>query len=260
LDIRWIETTLFDQGVPLFAEGAILDAIDAGTDLVVLSQVVFATGQIMPGLGKAVSKAHDVAALVLVDAYHSAGVIPVDMDRLDADFMIGGSYKYTRGGPGACWLAIHPRNQHLKSLDTGWFAKREPFGYERSELPERAVGGEGWLESTPPILTYYQARAGLEFTLEVGIDRLREYSLRQQALLRAELVRNGVQCFQPSEPSDFGAFTLVPNSSAHEASSRLKQMGVNTDARGNAIRFGPDILTTVDELREAARIVARIQA
>jgi kynureninase len=197
---------------------------------------------------------------VLVDSYHAVGVIPVSMEELDADFMIGGSYKYTRGGPGACWLAIHPRNQHHKSLDTGWFAKREPFGYERSELPDRAVGGDGWLESTPPILIYYQARAGLEFTLEVGIDRLRDYSLRQQALLRAELVRNGVQCFQPSEPSHYGAFALVPSSSAHEASNRLRELGVNTDARGNAIRFGPDILTTEDELRETANIVARIQA
>jgi kynureninase len=260
VEIRWIEPTLFDQRVPLFAEGAILDAIDAGTDLLILSQVMFATGQIMPGLAQAVARAHEVGARVLVDSYHAVGVIPVSMEELDADFMIGGSYKYTRGGPGACWLAIHPRNQHHKSLDTGWFAKREPFGYERSELPDRAVGGDGWLESTPPILIYYQARAGLEFTLEVGIDRLRDYSLRQQALLRAELVRNGVQCFQPSEPSHYGAFALVPSSSAHEASNRLRELGVNTDARGNAIRFGPDILTTEDELRETANIVARIQA
>ena len=258
VEVSWIDPTRVDQGVPQFEEEEILNKISDGADLVVLSQIVFSTGQLMPGLNAAISRAHELGALVVVDAYHSAGVITLGMEEMGADFMIGGSYKYIRGGPGACWLAIHPRNLTLQTLDTGWFAKLDPFGYSRTDRPVRSAGGDGWLESTPPVLTYYQARAGLEFTLALGVERLREFSLMQQAHLRAEFSSYGVTCFHPEDPREFGAFTLVQKPDAAQVSRSLKVLGVNTDARGNSVRFGPDVLNSLDELSRAANLVAKI--
>ena len=258
IEIRWIEPSLNDQGVPLFDGVTVLDAIEDGTDLLVLSHVAFATGQVCPSLEDAIAKAHSFGALALVDAYHAVGVLPFDMLSLDADFVIGGSYKYMRGGPGACWLAIHPRNVGLKTLDTGWFAKRSRFGYDRPELPERAAGGDSWLESTPPVLTFYQARAGLELVSAIGVDRLREYGLMQLAHLRSEFARLGVPSFHPGDPTQFGAFALVPDGDAPAASDRLRELAVNTDARSNAVRFGPDVLNTRDELTKAADIASQV--
>lgn len=258
IEVRWIEPSKTEQGIPLFEGSRVLDAIEKGTDLLVLSHVAFATGQVCPSLEEAIAKAHSLGALALVDAYHAVGVMPFDMLSLDADFVIGGSYKYMRGGPGACWLAIHPRNVCLKTLDTGWFAKRSRFGYDRPELPERAAGGDAWLESTPPVLTFYQARAGLELVSALGVDRLREYGLRQLAHLRSEFACLGVSCFHPADPTQFGAFALVPCGDAPAASDRLRELGVNTDARSNAVRFGPDILNTREELSKAAEIATRV--
>lgn len=256
-EVRWVE----GQGdIPLFRTEDVLNAITSDVDLVVVSQVFFSTGQVMPGLKSIVEKAHELGSLVLVDAYHSAGVFPVDMAGLGADFMIGGSYKYTRGGPGACWLAIHPRHLDgsLRTLDTGWFAKESPFSYARPEPPRWAMGGSGWMESTPPVLTAYQALPGLEFTLEIGVDRLRAYNLEQQGLLRAEFRAAGVGCYDPVNSEEFGAFALVPHQDAAGASKRLAERGVITDARGGCIRFGPDILNSQVELEQAARISAEV--
>jgi len=258
IEIRWIEPSKTDQGIPLFEGSRILDAVEKGTDLLVLSQVAFATGQVCPSLQEAIAKAHSLGALALVDAYHAVGVMPFDMISLDADFVIGGSYKYMRGGPGACWLAIHPRNVGMRTLDTGWFAKRARFGYERPELPEHAAGGDAWLESTPPVLTFYQARAGLELVSALGVDRLREYVFMQLAHLRSEFARLGVFFFHPADPTEFGAFALVPDNNAAAASDRLRELGVNTDARSNAVRFGPDILNTLEDLTHAAEIATRV--
>lgn len=254
IEVRWIEPSKTDQGVQLFEGNDILNAIANGTDLLVLSQVAFATGQVCPSLDEAIAKAHSLGALALVDAYHAVGVMPFDMLSLDADFVIGGSYKYMRGGPGACWLAIHPRNVEMKTLDTGWFAKRARFGYERPELPERAAGGDAWLESTPPVLTFYQARAGLELVSSIGVERLREYGLKLLEYLRSEFSRLGVPCFHPADPTEFGAFALVPIEDAQLFSGQLRNFWVNTDARGNAVRFGPDILNTREEISKAAEI------
>ncbi len=238
----------------------ILDAIQSGVDLVVISMVLFATGEVLNGLDRIIEKAHSVGALVLLDSYHAAGVIPIDMMQLNADFMIGGSYKYTRGGPGACWLALHPRllDGDLATLDTGWFAKKDPFLYERPDLPILSEGGDSWLESTPPVLIYYQARSGLAFTLAIGVDRLRKYNLSQQQLLREAFKDKGVECVVPKHPERYGAFTLVPSPNASLLVKELKAAGVNTDSRGRFVRFGPDILNTQEELLNAAKITCAI--
>lgn len=256
-----------------FDAGRIIDAIKPGTDLVVISQVFFATGQILEDLGRVVSHAHDLGARVLVDAYHAAGVLPMSMDRIGCDAMIGGNYKYTRGLAGACWLALAdsmltpggvPSPDQPAPIDTGWFAKAEPFAYHRTELPEYATGGDGWLEATPPVLTYYQSRAGLELTLALGVDRLRAYSLGQLALLRSNLHAAGIQTATiNSDPERHGAYLLIPTEHGKQAVARLKSAGVNADARPSPagrpwfVRLCPDILNTETELAEASVRVAR---
>lgn len=235
--------------------------------LVLVSHVYFATGQILDP-APIVAAAHEAGSLVMLDCYHSAGVIPIQFDDLGADFAVGGSYKYTRGGPGACWLAIHPKHLatgnmpeqegKLRTLDTGWFAKKDTFKYERPSEPLLSAGGDAWLESTPAILPFYQARAGLELTLAMGIDRLRAYSLKQQALLATHLAARGVHVSGPSPHQ--GAYLLLPHADAPRFCERLlaSGRGVNADSRQGFVRFCPDILTTDAELPEAADIIAQV--
>jgi len=257
-EISWVEPE-FGGAVNRVDEERICQAIGPGTDLVVVSHVLFATGQVLQDVPSIAARAREAGALLLVDAYHSAGVLPFTMESLQADFLIGGSYKYTRGGPGACWLALAPSivGRELRTLDTGWFAKLDPFSYERPEAPLASASGDAWLESTPPVLTYYQARAGLELTLALGVERLRAYSFERQSQLRDAFRFEGVELFEPDEPARFGAFSLLPHPHASTLVGRLKEDGVNADARSGFVRFGPDILNTDDDFREAARRAAK---
>ena len=244
----------------LFAADDLLAAFSKGVDLAVLSQVVFNIGQLLLELAALIAAAHAGGARVLVDVYHSLGVLPVDVAALDADFAIGGSYKYLRGGPGACFLYLHPRHLDgsLTTLDTGWFAKREPFAYQRPDPPQFAVGGDAFLESTPAILPWYQARAGQVFTLAVGVERLRAYSLGQQRRLVALLRERGVDAEGGS--ADRGAFVIIRDPHAVELAVVLQERGVHGDARGSYLRLCPDVLTTDAELVAAAEIHAAVQA
>lgn len=227
-------------------------------ELIVVSSVMFRTGEIVTGLRRLVRDAHASGALVLLDVYHHAGVVPLDLGELDVDFAIGGSYKYTRGGPGACWLYVRPGlAETMRTLDTGWFAKREPFAYLRPEPPEFGPGGNAWLESTPPVFSFAQARAGLELTLAIGVDRLREYNLQQKSLLADALFRT-TKMTPEGASDDYGAFLSIVHPRADRLVKELAEKGITADARGDRLRLCPDILNSDEELLKAAAMVGEV--
>lgn len=233
-------------------------AMRAGADLLVVSMVFFDTGQFLTEIDAIVAMAKVFGVRVMVDLYHAAGALPVDVQALDVDFAIGGAYKYLRGGPGAAWLYVHPQHLEgsLRTLDTGWFATPDPFAFRRSERPSFAPGAEGWLESTPAVLPYYQARAGLEFTLAMGVERLRAYSLIQQANFVDRLAEQGIAILGAGLPH--GAFIAISTTKAEAAAAQLLKRGIVADAREGLLRLCPDILNSSQELIEAAGRVAHV--
>ena len=250
-----------EGALPRFDAADLLAAIVPGTDLVVVSEVMFETGERLVALPDVVAHAHARGAKVLVDVYHSLGAIPVDVAASGVDFAVGGSYKYLRGGPGACFLYVAPRwlDAGLRTLDIGWFAKEQRFAYRRPEPPALADGGDAWLESTPAVLAPFQARAGQRFALALGVGRLREDSLAKQAALVRRLAELGVPAVGGT-PSR-GAFVVVPflgqpDGFAARVADRLSARGVVADARGAFLRLCPDLLTGADELARAASELA----
>ncbi len=243
-----------------YAADPIIAALGTRADLVVISEVIFNTGQRIPRLRDIVAATHAAGGRVLLDVYHSLGVLPVDVAALDVDFAVGGSYKYLRGGPGACFLYIAPRHLDgsLRTLDIGWFAKRDAFAYERPDPPQLAEGGDAFLESTPPVLTAYQARAGQLLLAALGVARVRAYSLAQQQRLLALLASTGVEAKGGTE--DRGAFVTIVSPHARAWCDALAARGIVTDARGRFLRLCPDILTTERELELAAEAVAAVTA
>jgi kynureninase len=255
ITLRWLEPDAWGDS----SVGPLIDAVNDGADLVVVSQVMFMTGQIVMGLDRLAKACHDQGARLLVDSYHAVGVIPIDVVQMGADFVIGGSYKYLRGGPGAGFLYITPDvlEGGLRPLDTGWFANSEVFEYRRPELPVFKPGGDAFLESTPPVLTWYQARSGMEFTLAMGVTRLRAYSLQQLGALRGYLADAGVGAVTGGDEGH-GAFLAIRLANAMDFPARLGREGIVCDARGEWLRLCPDCLTRDEELRCAANVLGRL--
>jgi kynureninase len=113
----------------------------------------------------------------------------------DADFAVWCTYKYLNGGPGAIGAAfVHARLGTDPSLVrlAGWWgndpATRFKVAYDFVPRP----GAAGWQASNPPILAMAPLRASLALFDEVGIDRLRERSLRLTGALEAELGATGL--------------------------------------------------------------------
>ena len=251
IEMRWVEA----DAEGLFTVQEIMRHLGPEIDLVVISQVMFMNGQTVHGLEQLADACHSIGAKLLVDCYHAVGVFPVDVAAMRADFAIGGSYKYLRGGPGACFLYLSPEilASGLRPLDTGWFARENTFGYERDDPPRLRAGGDAFLESTPPVLTYYQARSGQKFTLAMTVERLREYSQRLLKRLKRYLAEAGIEAI--GGDADHGAFLSVRLRNASNVAEKMAESGVITDARGEWLRLCPDCLTRDAELRTAAMVL-----
>ncbi len=260
--VTFVEPSQIVNGVAHFSGQEIIQSITSETDLVIFSAVNFTTGQIMPMQSEIVEYAHKNGAYVLADTYHSFGVLPEPCHPM-VDFAIGGSYKYVHGGAGSCWLYVCPEiadDPAISTLDIGWFAKVSTFGYQRNDVPKLAQGGRGWWESTPPVITIYQALAGLTFLNEIGIDRLRATSLNDLELLRASLESKGLPVFIPANPSDFGAFALLPCKNSEAVVSHLKDNNITVDARGNSVRICPDLLNTKKDFDTLAEVLSQYRS
>lgn len=255
IEVRWVEPDAEGE----FSVDALIEEAERGADLVVVSLVMFMTGQVVEGLDRVAAACHARGTRLLVDLYHAVGVFPVDVRAMDADFAIGGSYKYLRGGPGAGYLYVSPRalESGLRPLDTGWFANEDMFRFQRPDPPVLRVGGDAFLEGTPAVLTWYQARSGAEFALAMGITRLREYSLQRLGALREYLVEAGVNGVSGGDERH-GAFLTIRLRRAMEVPPLLDKVGVACDARGERLRMCPDCLTRDEELRRAARAVREV--
>ena len=143
-----------DDGIGV-SEDRLIEAIDERTRLVAMSHVLFRSAYVMD-VARIAAHAHSVGALVSLDAYHSVGVLPVDVYALGADFLTGGVLKWLCGGPGGCFLWVRPEvSATLAPALTGWQAHRHPFAFE-AEM-EYADDAWRWLGGTPVIPALFAA-------------------------------------------------------------------------------------------------------
>jgi kynureninase len=235
----------------------VLDAIDERTLLVPLSHVLFKTGEIQD-VEAIVRHAHEAGALVVLDAYQSAGSVPLDVSSLGVDFAVGGSVKWLCGGPGAGWLYVRPDlAERLEPTFTGWQAHARPFAFEPEQ--DYAEGAARFLTGTPNVPALYAATAGYELIEEVGVERIRERSMQQTALLVELLEAAGFEVLSPPDPDRRGGTVVVRTPEAEAVYRELGAREIICDFRPDAgIRLGPHFFNTDEELRFAAAQIAEI--
>jgi kynureninase len=192
--------------------------------------------------------AHAVGALVALDAYHSVGVLPVDVRALGADFLTGGVLKWLCGGPGGCFLWVHPEvGARVAPALTGWQAHQHPFAFE----PEMsyATGAWRWLGGTPAVPALFAATEGPRLLLRAGMDAVRAKSVRQTTRLIALADARGFSTTVPREPARRGGTVAFDVPHSREVAQALLARDIIVDYRpGAGIRVAPHFYTCDDEV------------
>ena len=247
-----------DDGIAIDLE-RILAAITARTRLVAISHVLFRSAYIMDAAAIC-AKAKSVGALVALDAYHSVGVIPVDVQALGADFLCGGVLKWLCGGPGGCFLDASPEaSATLAPALTGWQAHRAPFAF--ADTMAYAAGSWRWLGGTPVVPALFAGLEGPRIIAQAGLPAIREKSMRQTAHLIAMADERGWRVHAPRDAARRGGTVAFDVPHAAEVAKALLARDVVIDYRpGAGIRVAPHFYTTDAELADCVAAMDDILA
>ena len=235
-----------EDGITLDQE-KLLEAIDERTQLVAISHVLYKSAFIND-VDTISRHAHGLGALVSLDAFHSIGIIPVDVQKSGADFVSGGVLKWLCGGPGACFLYVSPGvRDSLQPALTGWQAHSRPFAFE--DRMDYASGASRWLGGTPVIPALYAAAEGAKIIRDAGVDAIRKKSVRQTSRLIELADERGFGVFSPRDTERRAGTVTINVPHAYEIAQVLLSRGILVDYRvGAGIRAAPFFFNTDDEI------------
>jgi kynureninase len=224
-----------------------LAAIDETTLLVPISLVLFRSAYIVNARA-IIERAHRVGAHVILDVFQAAGVIPIDVRALGADFAVGGVLKWLCGGPGVGYLYVRDDlRSRLQPALTGWLAHRRPFAFETGSIDSREDSFR-YLNGTPHIPALYACQPGLEILNKVGIDAIRAKSVAMTTRLLEGAQSLGWRVNTPENPAERAGTVSIDCPHAYEVCRELLAREILVDYRPKAgVRVSPHFYNRAEE-------------
>jgi len=189
-------------------------ALDAGQDAAVFTHVSNVFGYILP--------VEEMAALCrkrgvpfVIDAAQSAGTLPVEFDKLGADFIAMPGHKGLLGPQGTGLLLCRNPGQPLLYGGTGTASRSREMP---EELPERLEAG------TVNVPGFAGLTEGLKYLRSVGTEELFWQEHRQLVRCAAGLKKLGFRVFSGEDQA--ATISFLPGSDCEEAAEILGKRGI----------------------------------
>ena len=232
--------------------------IDDTTLLVAIDHVMFRSSAIVD-VEPIVAKAREVGAFVILDTFHSVGTLPLDLAKLGVHAAVGGALKWLCGGPGNCFLYVHPDEApKLSPAFTGWAAHKDPFAFSPAGQDLRDDGGR-FNTGTPNVPALYAGKEGVATILEAGMANVRARSQRLTTLLVREAERHGFELRSPRDAERRGGHVAIAVPDGYAVCQALSAREIVVDYRPDAgLRIAPHFYNTEDEVRAALQAIRDI--
>ncbi|GHA10027.1 class V aminotransferase [Arenicella chitinivorans] len=186
-------------------------------------------------------------AISIVDIAQSAGIVPIDLQRWQADAVIGSCIKWLCGGPGAGYLWVRSELvSQLEPLDLGWFSHDNPFEFDINHFEYAASSNRFW-GGTPSVLPFVIATNSIQLINRIGVEHIRRHNLVLSDRLLAELPAQA-QLVSPLSANQRGGTLVIKFDQQERVAQQLQKSGVLFDAREYGIRMSPHIYTQTDEI------------
>jgi selenocysteine lyase/cysteine desulfurase len=193
---------------------------------------------------------------VFVDAYQATGVVPVDVEELDCDYLVSGALKYLLGIPGIAFLYVRPGPE--RDLDpqlTGWFGRVNPFSFDPVTV-DFPPGATRYESGTPSVPAAYAAAAGLGLLSGLDKQAVFRHVLDMTGKLQSALLGNGERLGSPTSDDERGPMVALLDENPERLAAHLARHRIVTSPRGNFLRLSVHYYTVDADLDAVVRAVA----
>ena len=218
--------------------------------LVLVTQVQSNNGCQLP-IPSITSMSKQRSILSLIDIAQAIGILPIDIQKWSADFVVGSCVKWLSGGPGAGFLWVNPKIiESCKPSDVGWFSHEDPFEFKIHEFRYAKDALRFW-GGTPSVHPYLVASASLDFVCEIGVDTIRDHNITMSDQLIGVL--DEYDLISPRGYDHRSGTMIIHFGKHHDRMVRLlHENNVHFDSRSKGIRLSPHLYNSeaqVDVLR-----------
>jgi kynureninase len=231
-------------------------AIDERAAMVIINRVLYRSSALLD-VREICRLAREAGAWTVIDDFHGAGIVPIDVHEIGCDFHTTGVLKWLCGGPGLTFL--YARKDLIPTLEptiAGWWSQREPFAFRIKEMDWHPTARR-FETGTHPAPAAFVAHGGLEIISEVTPERIRDRQgeLTDHVMERADAA--GLEVRTPRDRTERGGVVNVGvGDQAEKIAEALFERDVCVDYRGDGIRVSPHFFNTeadIDRLFRALR-------
>jgi cysteine desulfurase / selenocysteine lyase len=195
------------------------------TRVVLVSQVSYKSGTQIPFLRELAEVTHRAGGILCVDATQALGRVPVSAEGVD--FLVASSYKWLLGAHGLGVVYCAPTlRQRLLPSTVGWWSVQDLFSSHRFERFSRTDGARSWQPGMPNFPAIYALKAGLEYLLNIGVERIDQELRPLVAKLREGLQDLGANLLTPFDPRYASGIVSFAHNRAEAIGAALGQAGV----------------------------------
>jgi selenocysteine lyase/cysteine desulfurase len=221
-------------------------AITEDTAAVLVTHVQSNTGVQVP-VADVCAVAGEGGALAIVDAAQAAGIIPIDVGDIGADFLVGSCVKWLCGGPGAGFLWVDPAIvTRCEPGALGWFSHADPFEFDIHDFRYHGGAKRFW-GGTPSVAPCAIAAHSIGRLLEIGIESIRRHNLDL-----GDRLRSGVppECrVSPAAADQRGGTVVLDFADRNDAIEKaLADAGVHVDRRKHGFRMSPHVCNDAGDI------------
>jgi kynureninase len=245
----------------LCAPEAVAECLDEEVAVLMLTEVDYRTGR-LHDMKALTEKAHANGIVTVWDLAHSAGALPVQLEKSGADFAVGCSYKYLNSGPGGpAFIYVAPGLvDKIQPSLAGWLGHEDPFSFDLDYRP--GTGIERMRVGTPPVLQLAALEASLDIWDRIEMNDIRAKSIELSDLF-IELVEAGCPQLTLASPRDGrqrGSQVSFRFEHGYAAMQALIERGVIGDFRApDIMRFGiTPLYIDAGDLRRAASTMQHV--
>ncbi len=239
-------------------EDALVGACDRRTRLLSISSVQYATGLRMdlPRLGE---ECRQRGLMFCVDAIQSLGALPMDVQAIQADFVMADGHKWLLGPEGlGVFYCRADRRSSLSLVQFGWHMVEHHGDFDRATW-EPAASARRFECGSPNMLGVHTLNASLSLLDEVGMDAISRTVLNNNSYLIDKARKDGsLEILSPTSPERYaGIFVFrIPGAETQALYKHLMDHGVVCAPRGGGIRLSPHFYTPTEKLDAAVALAA----